>query len=161
MLGKLFKNRIAEYTVYAVIAVAIIILGTAIFWSIEDPRMLSVKNAKTSESIEDGTVFSGIPVRPSETKPGGIIFMRLDYCKLHDTHGEVTARLVGQKFTNNLTWPDDHTRAGCVDIEIPIPLPTDADDDTYFVEFDVIYQVNPLKTRNVILRSDVFKVSNP
>lgn len=134
-------------------------MGTYIYWALEDPHMLAVKDAKTSESIMDGTVFSGIPIRPQQVTPGGVVFMHLDYCKLKDRDGNVTATLVGQKFTVQLTWPNDTTKSGCLNTDVPIPLPIDANDDTYYIQFEVIYHVNPLKDRDVILRSDSFKVA--
>lgn len=158
MLSKFFKRKTTEYTVYVVLGIVILILGIGIFWTVEDPHMLEVHNAKTSAVIKDGTVFDGIPLRPDEVKPGGIVFMHLDYCKLKSIDGEVIARLVGQKFISRLTWPNDQTKAGCVNVEVPIPIPEKSDDDTYYVEFKVLYHVNPIKDRDVILRSDTFKV---
>jgi hypothetical protein len=159
MLSKLFKRKTTEYTVYAILGAIIITLGIGIFWSVEDPTVLTVKGATVSTAKENITILSDIPIRPSVLKPGGIVFMRLDYCKHKNVNGVVTAKLIGEKFTALLTWPNDETRAGCVNLDLPIPIPDDFNDDTYYVEFETLYHVNPVKDRTVILRSDTFKVA--
>lgn len=159
MLSKLFKHRLTEYTVYIVMALTIVTIGVGIVWTLEDPHMLQINNAKEKVPMEKGTTFTGIPIRPKVLQPGGIVIMSLDYCKLKDTHGTVIARLVGQKFVTDINWPNDSSKAGCINLPIQIPLPEDANDDTYYVEFEVLYHVNPLKDCTVILQSDVFKVA--
>lgn len=153
------KRRIMSFIVYGVILISIVIGLISIWWTVEDPHMLDVHNATSSTPEENGTVFSGIPLRPGQVKPGELVFMHLDYCKLKNIDGHVIARLVGQKFTLRLTWPDDQTKTGCVNSEAPIPIPDIANDDTYYVEFEVLYHVNPIKDRDVILRSVTFKVN--
>lgn len=159
MKAKTLKRRVAEYVVYGVLLITLFTFVTAIYWLLENPDMLVVHNAKTMAVTKDGTVFNGIPLRPQEVKPGGIVFIHLDYCKLKDVDGIVIARLVGQKFTTRLTWPNDQTKAGCVNSDVPVPIPDGSSDDTYYVEFEVLYHVNPLKDRDVILRSVTFKVA--
>lgn len=158
-MRKIFKRKIVEYIVYTVMLASIIAAALAVFWMLEDPHILTVKNAKTSEPKANGTIFSGIPIRPAKIKPGGIIIMHFDYCKSKDIDGVVTARLVGQKFITRLAWPNDRSKADCVNADFPIPIPDSSNDDTYYIEFEVKYQINPLKDRDVILRSDTFTVS--
>jgi hypothetical protein len=158
VLNRIFKNRAIGYAVYAVLLSAAVVLAVNIYWTLEDPRVLEVKNAKNTEEIDNGTVYSGLPIHPEKLHPGGAVTMHLNYCKLKDSPGKVTARLVGEKFTPQLTWPDDTTKAGCVDQPVVIPIPVTSSDDTYYVEFEVLYKVNPTKDRTVILRSAQFKV---
>jgi hypothetical protein len=160
MLGKLFRRKVVEHIVYTALVLVIIISIFAIYWTVEDAHMLTVHNAKYSNSFDNGTLFGDIPIRPQQVRAGDFVFMHIDYCKLRDIDGKVVVRLVGSKFITRLTWPDDRTKTGCVNTEIPIPIPDNSNDDVYYIEFEVIYQVNPLKNRDVILRSTIFKVDN-
>lgn len=152
--------NLLKYFAYAVLVSATALLALYIYWALESPAVLDFKDKNVKATIVDNAlVYREIPIRPSVVHNNEAVFMRLNYCKLKSVHGDVIARLVGEKFIRRITWPqDDNTKESCTNLEVSIPIPENSEDDKYHVEFQVDYHVNPLKTTRIILQSKTFEV---
>lgn len=103
------------------------------------------------------------PVALHENSEGGppIVIVSLDYCKLKAKKGEVIARLIGKKSITRLPWGNDTQPADCIKADVPIVLPASAADDEYYIEFEVVYKLNPLKQADpVLLKSAPFMINH-
>lgn len=139
--------RVLRSILYGIMCLAVIMGLVFLFWSVQSSNVLEVKN-------------SPFPVRPPVVSNSDAIFVRISYCKHSSAKGAVVARLIGKRSIIRLPWPEDTQAARCFDQEVPIPIPAYATDDVYYFQFDVTYQVNPIKTQTVTMRSQEFTVQS-
>lgn len=140
-------QRILRYFLYAIVGMGVGVAVLFLFWLIQSPTVLQIKN-------------SPFPIRPPVVSQDDIIWVKANYCKLSDVSGELVVRLIGKRSIIRLPYSNDNQKAGCVDRELPIPVPEYATDDVYYIQFDATYQVNPIKTQVVTMRSQEFTVKS-
>lgn len=115
------------------------------YWNVQPVTVIDAKNTP-------------YPVRPSVADPGGVEIVTADYCKLQSVDGTVVIRYVGRK--SIVRSPDLPERAGkgCYKQDIPMLLPAQLANDTYYLEFNATYRLNPLTTVTETSRSQEFTV---
>lgn len=119
-------------------------------WAYAPSEVLIVKNAP-------------VPVRPPEVKDGSKVFLTIDFCKNSDTKGTTSVSLIGKSGPIiAVNWPPDTTPAMCGFLkDVPVPIPAQTPSDTYYVEFVLCYDINPLKENQcTAFKSQNFKVIN-
>jgi hypothetical protein len=141
------RQRILRYVLYTIVGLAVGVAFLFLFWVVQSPNVLDVKN-------------SPFPIRPPVVAQDDIIWVKANYCKNSDAKGELVVRLIGKRSIIRLPYGNEAQAAGCVDRELPIPIPEYATDDVYYIQFDVTYQVNPIKTQMVTMRSQEFTVKS-
>jgi hypothetical protein len=127
-------NKISNWV--AVVALAVIAIGIGIFmsWSFQDEKVLDVKNQP----------FPARTIREHPTA-GGVVFLKVDYCKLQEAKGTLRMSYVSQSREVFLPVVKEQGPKGCMNTELPVLIPQDLPADTYKVKFRVTYDVNPLK----------------
>lgn len=140
-----WRQRIISKLLYVCLLIIIVIGGVFLFWAFEDSPVLEVKNAP-------------FPVRPPVQYPDLAEVMTVDYCKVFNAKGKVSAKLVGKQSIIEIPFPDEKSEIGCVKSDVPIVVPSYALDDTYYFSFTIRYQLNPIKTKTVHIRSQPFEV---
>lgn len=140
-------QRVLRYVLYAIVATAVGVASLFLYWVLQSNTVLDVKN-------------SPFPIRPPVVSQDDVIWVKANYCKNVDVTGTIMVRLIGKRSIIRLPYDNESQRAGCVDRELPIPIPAYATDDIYYIQFDVTYQINPIKTQNVTMRSQEFTVKS-
>lgn len=121
-------------------------IGVLLYWSFESEKVLEIHN-------------SPFPVRTIRKHPtaGGVIILKVDYCKVKDVDGELRVSYVSESREIFLPLSKERGPVTCADTEVPILIPNDLPPDTYKIKFRAIYNINPLK-RNVISEFESRKV---
>lgn len=125
------KKRLSEIFIWGglvLLAVSALIL---FFWNVQPTDVVKPSN-------------SSYPVRPGVVDPAGVEIVTLDYCKLQSVHGTVQIRFVGTKSMTTTARTPETSGKGCVKRDVPILLPSQLMHDTFHIEFNAIYQINPI-----------------
>lgn len=139
-------TKVINWIAYIVLVAAIVMGAIFVYWSSQNPVVIEAK-----------TPFA---VRPKDNVAGQVQFLTIDYCKKYKAYGKVTARLVGNKSVIRIPWSNDNSPTQCLKTEIPVVIPAYAIDDTYYIEFEVVYKINPIKESDpVIMRSQPFTIT--
>lgn len=138
-------QRALRFLAYFVVSCAILAGGLVIYWLVEPSDVLIAKN----------TPF---PVHPDNLAPEDVIFITVNYCKIKRVDGTVIARLVGDKSITRLPWPNENSSPGCVNTDVKVTIPSFAKDDHYHFEFEIDYEINPLKHEVETLKSAPFTI---
>lgn len=131
-------------------AVALLIIAIAVgfflFWSLEPTNVLEVKNSPFPARVEADPTG----------KTGGTIYLKIDYCKNTELHGEVRTSFLSESREQFSPIVTEKIPSGCDNAEFPVVIPTNLSEDVYKIKFRATYDVNPLK-KDV----DVFFESQP
>lgn len=147
-MNKRAVSLIFRYIGYVTLVIAFLMATVLSYWNVENPTVLSV-------------VTTPFPVRPPQNTAGNIEYVHVNYCKNTNSVGTIILKMVGTKSQIRLSFTDrDTSNAMCVNTEVPVVLPTYAVDDTYYFEFDIVYQINPIKTKAVVLKSEKFTIKS-
>lgn len=144
--------KIATIVVAVLTLIAVVGISLLTFWRLQDPAVLEINHGTKDISLYP------FPVRPDSNVAGQVEFMHVNYCKTFSAKGKVVARMVGKKSIIPIPWPVESQQPQCLDTEVPIVIPTYATDDTYYFDFTVTYRINPIKEKEVYLRSETFEV---
>lgn len=140
-------QRILRWVLYAIVGIAVGVASLFLYWVLQSNTVLDVKN-------------SPFPIRPPVVSQDDVIWVKANYCKNINVDGAITVRLIGKRSIIRLPYDNESQHVGCVDRELPIPIPEYATDDEYYIQFDVVYQINPIKTQSVTMRSQEFTVKS-
>lgn len=99
-----------------------------------------------------------IPETPKFVKSEDKIILDIDFCKLSDTPGRVTQRLVSNKTELFAPTVTETQPAGCYHYKLPIPIPPQTSPDKYHINYRVVYQTNPFHTVVEEVNSEEFEV---
>lgn len=140
---KTFK---AAFIAYAVIAVMLLVGGILIYWNLQKSDVLDFKKEP-------------IPVQNDDIiGKDGFIVLEFDYCKNLDVDGEVVPKLVSTETEIALKSYTDSQKPGCDKIIAPIPVPPQAIPGRYYLDYEVTYQINPIKTTVEKFKSVMFDI---
>lgn len=127
------RKNLLGYIIVFLVGIFALFMGAGIYWSLQPDDILTVSNNPVS-------------VRPLEVVNDGAVNLTIKYCKNHRATGKVEVRLVGSTTKVDIPWPTDTTDAGCHTIEVPVRIPAQTPTDTYRFTFNILYNVNPLKS---------------
>lgn len=130
--------KITKFINYAIASALIVIaLGLGIFlkWSLADTTVLDVKNDP----------FPARVVQDPTGQTGGIVFLKIDYCKNQNVDGKIRISYVSKSREVFLPLADEKLPKGCNNQEVPVILPLSLLKDTYKIKFHVSYDINPVK----------------
>lgn len=122
-----------------------LVAAIVFYWNVQPTDVLDIKNTP-------------YPVRPDTVDPGSAVVVSANYCKLQAINGSLVVRFVGKK--SIIRSPDTSERGpkGCQKLEFPILLPPQLAHDTYYIEFQSTYRINPITTVDEVSRSQEFTV---
>lgn len=141
------SQRVLRYVLYSIVALAVGVASLFLYWLVQSGSVLDVKN-------------SPFPIRPPVVSQDDIIWVKANYCKNANISGAILVRLIGKRSIIRLPYDNENQGIGCVNREVPIPIPEYATDDVYYIQFDITYQINPIKTQMVTMRSQEFTVKS-
>lgn len=105
-----------------------------------------------------------VPVQPPEVKDGDKIYLEIDYCKKQDVIDDTTLYLIGENNSAKIAinWPKGRTPVQCAHLpQVPIHIPAQTPSGTYHADFEVCYDINPLKKdRCTTFISQSFRITN-
>ena len=119
------------------VALIVIALALAVFlkWSLADTTVLDVKNDPfPARVVEDPT-----------GQTGGIVFLKVDYCKTQNVDGKIRVSYISKSREVFLPIADEKLPKGCNNQQVPVVVPLNLLQDTYKIKFHVTYNVNPVK----------------
>ena len=124
---------------------ALALMGTFFFWMFCPYKIIEFRT-------EPHTVIE------KTVKAGSHIVFDLDYCKYVDMGGEVTISFV-DGFIYNTTPIPSNIEKGCHNVKHAVYVPKAIPPGDYSVKILYRYKVNPVRTIDVITKSDKFTVT--
>jgi hypothetical protein len=109
-------------------------------WSFQDIDVLEIHN----------NPFPARIVNDTTGQTGGIVFLRADYCKNANITGDLRMSYVSSSREVFLPPTKEQLPKGCDSREVPVVIPKELPKDTYRIKFRATYDVNPLKTGEVV-----------
>ena len=145
---------LAKFTAYLTIVTGMFFLLTILYWQIYpyDTFELNTENAA---------------IYPKEINPGGFAIVVMDYCKGTKQSAKVNKHL---HFSDSVVASCPSTvlyryptvlssfAKGCRTSEILVSIPESVTPGFYYLEFESIYQMNPIREEKVVFLSEVFEV---
>lgn len=105
-------------------------------------------------------VFNNLPYKVDSkmVRAGGLLSYNVDYCKYNNLIPQFT-----KSFVNGIIYivpPEGAVvkPSGCHVVKIVITIPETLPPDTYILKISYRYQVNPIRTVDVMAQSEPFKV---
>lgn len=139
------KDKLFKIGLYPALVLLAIMAVVVFYWNVQPTDVIKPNNAP-------------YPVRPIKVDPGGVEVVTVDYCKLQSKNGSVQIRFVGKKsMTTTVRYPERQTK-GCNKANIPILLPAQLVHDTFYIEFNSIYKINPITTVTEVSKSQDFTI---
>lgn len=126
-----YLNR-AVILSFLAIAVA---LGIFFKWSFTNSNVLEVKN----------NPFPARVLKDESHQTGGVIFLKVNYCKNQDVTGELRMSYVSKSREIFIPISKEQFPIGCHTQELPVIIPLNLVQDSYKIKFRVIYNLNPIK----------------
>lgn len=119
----------------AALAIVAIAIGIILRWSLADTTVLEIKNSP----------FPARVVSDPSGATGGIVFLKVDYCKRLDVKGDLRISYVSKSREVFLPITQETGPKTCMNTEVPVVVPKDLARDEYRIKFHVSYDINPLK----------------
>ena len=129
-----------KFFAVALLTIAIAV-GFFLYWSLQPTDVLEVKNSPFPARVEPD---------PSG-RTGGTIYLKINYCKNTDLHGEVRTSFLSESREQFSPIVTEKIKRGCANTEFPVIIPTNLSEDVYIIKFRATYDVNPLKKNIDIL----------
>lgn len=137
--------KLTKYLLYTMITAIGLMTLVLVNWTLQPTGVLKVHN-------------DPVPVKPSTIEADNLVFLVVNYCKVAKASGVVRRTLVSNSVSIVLPLQTDDTTPTCQQVDDPVLIPMSATPDTYFVHFDVEYQINPLRHETDSFNSQKFKV---
>lgn len=131
------STKILNWISIAALAVIAVSLAIILKWSFAPTEVLDIRNNPFPARV--------VPDPTGQT--GGIVFLKVDYCKNLAVNGTVRVSYVSKSREIFLPVSREQLPKGCsVDKqELPVVIPLSLLRDEYKIKFHVTYDVNPLK----------------
>jgi hypothetical protein len=128
------RSKLLNKVIGAALLVTAVAIGIMFYWATADTQVLNVKQQP-------------FPVRTIREHPtaSGVVFLTVDYCKVHDVEGELRMSFVSASREVFLPLVKERGEKKCQKVEFPVLIPKDIQPDTYKVKMRVTYNINPLK----------------
>lgn len=118
--------------VVAFLLVFAVVNGTVLYWLYGSDKVLNVKNGP-------------VPIRPTTQDSDDLVFMIVNYCKLQGVDGVIRRSLVSTSVRVILPLQSDTSPKTCTQADVPLLIPKGVVPDTYYVNVQIEYQINPIK----------------
>ncbi len=128
-------NKLLNWLAIGALAVIAIAIGIIMKWSFQDTHVLDIRN----------NPFPARTVADPTGQTGGIVFLRVDYCKNQAIDGTVRVSYISKSREVFLPVAKEQGPKGCENTELPVVIPLNLLKDDYKIKFHVTYDVNPLK----------------
>ena len=137
-------NKIIYTTVWFILLSAMVTIGLIIFWLSYPYKPVEFK---------DGP----FKVKTLEVKVGGHVEYEVNVCKNVDYGGKISRTFIDGVI---YTTPDIETNMekGCSDRIISVYIPRALPEGTYTIKTNYHYQVNPIRTVDVVTYTEQFKI---
>lgn len=139
------KKRLAELFMWGGLIIIAVATCVVFFWNVQPTDVIKPNNEP-------------YPVRPSINDPTGVEIVTLDYCKLLNIQGTVQIRFVGKQSMVTTARTPEKQDKGCQKTDVPILLPAQLMHDTFYIEFNAIYKINPITTVTETSHSQSFTI---
>lgn len=133
--------HVLAIVIFSTLGVLILFL---LYWSLEPFKpVLEINNAK---------------VLTPTVKAGETLLFDYDYCKNQDTISGKVVRYFKDTVTTYLPTQDSNVEKGCGHATLAIDIPKSIMPDKYTFNYEVTYQVNPIKSETYYFESPEFEV---
>lgn len=133
-------TKIINFAIVGALLAIALSLFVILKWSVADTEVLKIKN----------NPFPARVVNDPTGKTGGIVFLKIDYCKDQNLKGSVRTSYVSKSREVFLPVAKEQIPVGCGNQELPVIIPLGLLKDTYKIKFHVVYDINPLK-QNIVM----------
>jgi hypothetical protein len=138
------KNKILYIGSILIILSAIFLIVLYFFWSIYPYNPITIKN-------------SPFPVLEKQIKAGDTLTYIVDYCKDRDYEALVT-RTFEDGIEYSVPANASNKSIGCHKINVGLITPKTLPPATYWLEVKYSYKVNPIRTIEVVSKTQLFKI---
>lgn len=128
-------TKFLNYISIASLIIVAIAIGIILHWSFASTEVLRVNNNPFPARVVDDPTG----------KTGGIVFLKIDYCKNLAVDGDLRISYVSASREVFLPTTREQGPKGCHNGELPVVIPLNLLKDQYKIKFHAVYNVNPLK----------------
>lgn len=141
------KRRIAYHVSMFIITVAILLVLIASYFAFMSVKVVEA-NVQPYRAIT------------KEVQAGGVFVYEVDACKLKAVPSTVVRRFIDSKGTR-YTQPaeESNIKTGCGVSRIPVTTPYNLPEGEYYLDIEIAYQVNPLRTENYRFYTENFLIT--
>lgn len=140
------KSKIAYYISMFIIATAIMFVSIASYFAFKSVQVIH-------PNVQPYHVIT------KELKAGDTFIYEVDACKYRALSSVVTRRFVDENGTRYPQPPEaSNIVEGCGKIRVPVGTPSTLHGGVWYMDLEVAYKVNPLRTENYHFTTDTFLI---
>lgn len=140
------KNRIAYVLSMVIITVAIVLVVVA-SWLAFTPILVITSNVQPYK------------VLTKEIEAGDVLLYEADTCKYLAISSTVVRRFIDEDGTRYPQPPESsNMKEGCSKSRVPVPTPSTLHAGVWYVDIEVAYQVNPLRSEHYRFVTETFNI---
>lgn len=139
----MMREKRLSLFLYVIMAIITVCVALLLYWYYQPTNVINIKQPIPIKTVSDSQ----------------LVILDASYCKSIGVSGIVRTSFVGSTIEIFTPMAVENMPKGCHDNQqLPIFIPTNLPKGKYYIKINATYKINPLKTFNTIIRSEMFEI---